>query len=118
MLWWFKQINLWKHEKINRRCWDSSICWIETKIYSFFVDNNDQKKAKGVYKYVAVTISHDEYKDVSLNNKCTRQSVNRTQRKDHRIGTYQINKISLSCFDDKIHIPSNECDGLMLSYQS
>ena len=46
------------------------------------------------------------------------QSVNRTQRKDHRIGTYQINKISLSCFDDKIYIPNNECDGLMLSCQS
>ena len=27
--------------------------------------------------------------------------MNRTQSKDHRIVTYKINKISLSCFDDK-----------------
>ena len=30
--------------------------------------------------------------------------MNRNQSKDHRIGTYEINKISLSCFDDKIFI--------------
>ena len=31
-------------------------------------------------------------------------SMNRIQSKDHRIGTYEINKISLSCFDGKIYI--------------
>ena len=49
-----------------------------------------------------VTISHNEYKDVSLNKKCLRHSMNRIQSKDHRIGTYEINKIAFSCFDDKI----------------
>ena len=33
-----------------------------------------------------------------------RHLMNRTQSKDHRMGTYEINKISLSCFDDKISI--------------
>ena len=36
------------------------------------------------------------------------------QSKDHRIGTYEINKISLSCFDDKICIQNNGYDGLGL----
>ena len=53
------------------------------------------------------TISHNEYKDVLLNNKYIRQSMNRIQSKDHSIGTYEINKISLSCFDDKIYIQNN-----------
>ena len=44
--------------------------------------------------------------------------MNRTQSKDRRIGTYEINKISLSCFDDKIYIPDNGYDGLALGYQS
>ena len=44
--------------------------------------------------------------------------MNRIQSKDHRIGTYEINKISLYCFDDKIYIQNNEDDGLALSYQS
>ena len=39
--------------------------------------------------------------------------MNRIQSKDHRIGTYEISKISLSCFDDKIYIQSNGCDELV-----
>ena len=30
--------------------------------------------------------------------------------------TYEINKISLFCYDDKIHIQSNGYDGLALGY--
>ena len=45
-------------------------------------------------------------------------SVNRIQRKSHRIGTYETNKISLSCFDDKIHILNKGYDGLARGYQS
>ena len=67
---------------------------------------------------VVATISHNEYKDVLLNKKCLRHSMNRIQSKDHKIGTYEINKISLSCFDDKIYIQNNGCDGLALGYQS
>ena len=44
--------------------------------------------------------------------------MNRIQSKDHQIGIYEINKISLSCFDDKIYIQNNACDGLALGYQS
>ena len=43
-------------------------------------------------------------------------SMNRIQITDLRIGTYEINKISLSCFDDKIYIQNNGCDGLALGY--
>ena len=41
--------------------------------------------------------------------------MNMIQSKDHRIGTYEINKIFLSCFNDKIYIQSNGCDGLVIS---
>ena len=60
-------------------------------MYSILVDNNELKKAKSVNKNVVATISHNEYKDVLLNKKYTRHSMNRIQRKDHRIGTYEIN---------------------------
>ena len=39
-----------------------------------------------------------------VNKKFWRHSVNRIQSKDDRIRTYEINMISLSCFDDKIFI--------------
>ena len=40
--------------------------------------------------------------------------MNRIESKDHRIGTYEINKIILSYCDDKMHILNNGYDGLAL----
>ena len=83
------------------------------------VDNSSEHKiAKDVNKNVVAAISHNEYKDVLLNNKCLRHSMNRIQSKDHRIGTYEIIKISSLCFDFKIHILNNGYDGLALDYYS
>ena len=56
----------------------------------------------------------NKYKDVLLNKKCLRHLMNRIQSKDHKIRTYEINKISLSRFDDKIYIQNNGYDGLAL----
>ena len=52
---------------------------LKPKMYSFLVGNYEHKKAKAVNKNVVATISHNEYKDVLLNNnKCIRHSMNRT----------------------------------------
>ena len=61
---------------------------------------------------------HNEYKDLLLNNECLRHSVNRIQSNDHKMESYEINKISLSWFDDKIYIQNNGYDRLSLGYQS
>ena len=90
---------------------------LKPKMYSFLEDNKQHKTAKGVNKNILATIGHNEYKDVLLKNNCLGHSVNRVQCKDHRIGTYKINKISLPCFGDKIYIQSNGYDGLALGYQ-
>ena len=88
-------------------------------MYSNLVeDNSEHKKAKSVNKNVVTTISHNEHKDVLLNKKCLIHSMNRIHSKDQRIGTYEINKISLSYFDDKIFIQNNGCDVLALGYWS
>ena len=90
---------------------------LKPKIYLYLVDDNSEhEKAKGVNKTVVATISHNEYKDVLLNKKCLRHSMNRIQSKDHEIETYEVNKISLYCFDDKIYIQNNGCDALALGY--
>ena len=93
--------------------------FVELKMYSYLADDkSEHKKAKGVNRNIVATKSHNEYKDVLLNKILLRHSMNRIQSKDHKIGTYEINKISLSCFDDKINIQNNRCDGLALGYQS
>ena len=68
---------------------------LKPRMYSFLVDIKKQK---------AWIKSYNQYKDVLLNKKCIRHSMNRIHSKDHRIRTFEINKISLSCFDDKIYI--------------
>ena len=73
------------------------------------------KKDRGLYRNIAANVSHNEYKDFLLNKKCLRHSVKKIQSKDHKIGTYEINKISLSRFDDRISIQNNGCDGLPLN---
>ena len=88
-------------------------------MYSYLVyDNSAHKRAKGVNRNVVATISHNEYKDVFSNKKRLRHSMNKSQSKNHKIGTYEISKISLSSFDDKMYIQNNGFDGLPLGYQS
>ena len=82
------------------------------------IDNSEHKKTKDVNRNIFATLSHNEYKHVLLNKNCLRHSMNRFQSKDHKIETYEINKISLSCFDDKINIQNSGCDELGLGYQS
>ena len=61
---------------------------IKPKMYSFLVENSGYKNVKGVNKNVVATMSPNECKDVLLNNKCMRNSMNRIQSKGHGIGTY------------------------------
>ena len=72
---------------------------LKPKMYSLLVDNSSEyKKAKGVSKNVAATISHNEYKNVLFNKKYLRYSMSRIQRKVHKIATYEINKFPCLAF--------------------
>ena len=50
-----------------------------------------KKKSKGMNRNVVATISHNAYKDVLLNNRCIRHSMNRIS-KEQRIRTYKTKK--------------------------
>ena len=64
------------------------------------VDDEEVTKAKEVNK----NIRHKEFVDVLFNEKVIRYNMKRIQSKLHRIGTYDVCKISLSCFDDKRYV--------------
>ena len=58
---------------------------LKPKMYSYLVDDDSgHKKAKGVNKNIVAAISHNGYKDVLLNKKCLRHSVNRIRSKEHK----------------------------------
>ena len=74
------------------------------------IDGRESNTAKGVN----IVTEFNEFKDVLFNKKIIRHKMKRIQAKTHKIGTYEINKISLSCFDDKRYVSD---DGIhTLSY--
>ena len=48
-----------------------------------------------------IATEFNEFKDTLFNKKVLRHKMRRIQGKKHKMGTYEINKISLSVFDDK-----------------
>ena len=74
---------------------------LKSKIYSLVsVHDEEVSKAKGVNK----KIKHKEFIDVLFNKKVIRHTMNRIQSKLHGLVTYDVYKISLSCFDDKRYV--------------
>lgn len=76
---------------------------LRSKMYSYVKDNsNTEKTAKGIRKYVIKkNIQHEDYKDTLQNNKQTFHSMNTIRSVNHQLGSYELNKISLSRFDVK-----------------
>ena len=73
----------------------SAFVGLKSKMYSLIsVDNEKVTKAKGVNK----KISHKEFVSVLFNKKVIRHNMKRIQSKLYRIGSYDICKISLSCW--------------------
>ena len=74
------------------------------------IDVNDEEvtKAKGVNKKTR----HKEFVDVLFNKKVIRHKMKVIQSKLHRTGTYNVCKISLSCFDDKRYILDDGANSL------
>ena len=82
---------------------------LKSKMYSYIKDNGlGDKTAKGVKKQVIKTdIKHINYNNVLMNNTQMRHKMRCIRSVKHQLGTYEINKISLSCFDDKRYIHDN-----------
>ena len=71
---------------------------LKSKMYSLLAKNGlEVNKAKGVN----LELRHNLYFDVLFNKKVVRHKIKRILSEKHKVGTYYLNKISLSCFDDK-----------------
>ena len=79
---------------------------LKSKMHSMkSIDGKEPNTAKGVN----AATEFNELKDTLFSNKINRHKMRRIQSKKHKMGTYKINKISLSVFDkrfvldDQIH---------------
>ena len=55
-------------------------------------------------KRVSITTEFKKFKDVLFNEKIITHKMKRIQSKKHNLGTYEIDKISVSCFDNKRYV--------------
>ena len=63
------------------------------------------KTAKGIKKNVIKKdISHSDYRETLFGNKQMLHKMKTIRSEKHQLGSYEINKISLSSFDDKRYI--------------
>ena len=72
------------------------------------IDGKESNMAKGVN----IATEFNEFKDTLFNKKIIRHKMRRIQGKKYKIGTYEINKISLSVFHDKRFVVN---DGIHMS---
>ena len=82
---------------------------LRSKMYSYIKDNNQVgKTAKGIKKnIIKKDITHENYKKVLFNNEQMHRTMKTIRSNNHQLGSYEINKVSLSCFDDKRYIHNN-----------
>ena len=82
---------------------------LRSKMYSYIKDNTKGgKTAKGIKKNIIKNnIKHQDYKETLIENKQMHHTMKTIRSKNHELGSYEINKVSLSCFDDKRYILEN-----------
>ena len=78
---------------------------LKSKMYSML---SDDVKESSTAKGVNIVAAFNEFRDLLFNKTVARHKMKRIQSKRHKPGTNEINKISLSCFDDKRFVLDNE----------
>ena len=78
---------------------------LKSKMYSYKTENKENKTAKGVKKNVIKSeLSLSDYRDTLQKCNTMRHKMRTIRSEYHQISSYQINKVSLSPFDDKRYI--------------
>ena len=82
----------------------SEFVGLKSKMHSLTsIKDQEVTKAKGVNK---------KTKHKGFDKKIIRHNMKRIQSKLHELGTYDVFKISLSCFDDKRHVLNDGVNNL------
>ena len=81
----------------------SEFVGLRSKMYSYIMeDGKGGMTAKGMKKNVIKKdIMHEDYKRTLMNEEQMRHKMRTIKSVKHKLQSFEINKISLSCFDDK-----------------
>ena len=82
----------------------------------YFIKNIDGKESNAA-KVVNIATEFNEFKDTLFNKNMIRHKTKRIQGKIHKMVTYEINKISLSLWDDKRFVLNDGIQTLAYFYK-
>jgi len=74
---------------------------LRSKMYSYIKDNQKGGKKNVIKKDI---ITHENYKETLFNNEQMHHKMKTIRSENHQLVSCEINKVSLSCFDDKRYI--------------
>ena len=77
---------------------------LKSKMYSILDESNNEKSTRKGYNDFT---EFREFHDALFRKTILRHTMRGTKSKNHNLGTYETNKRSLSCFDDKRYILKN-----------
>ena len=84
----------------------TEFCGLRSKMYSYIKENDKYCcKAKGIKKNVVTKeIKHNNYLEILQRKSKNLYKMNMIRSKNHILNTCEVNKIGLSCYDDKRYI--------------
>ena len=86
----------------------------KSKMYSILdASNNEKSTNKGHNAF----IEFQEFCDTLFKKTILRHTMGAIKSKNHNLGTYETNKRSLSCFDDKRYVLKNEINTLAYGHK-
>lgn len=82
---------------------------LKSKMYSYINSlKKENRTAKGIKKNVIKNnLNHDTYVDTLFNKKVLYNKMKTIRSMNHQLFSFEINKVSLSCYDDKRYIHNN-----------
>ena len=82
---------------------------LKSKMYSILDESSDEKSTNKGYN---AFIEFQEFHDTLFQNKIFRHTMRGIKSKNHYLSTYETDKISLSCSDDKRYVLKNRINTL------
>ena len=93
---------------------------LRSKMYSCIKENQQVgKTAKGIKKNIIKNeLKHINYKETLFDNKQLYHQMKTIRSQNHQLASYELNKVSLSCYDDKRYLHENGISSYAYGHKS
>ena len=112
-----KKVPLTMTDELNGKVLKDVVC-LRAKLYSIDYVEGTKQSAKGVQKSVKKTLHHNLFKDCLLSQSTVRRKMIQLKSASHQIIVNSVNKVALSCYDDKRYILDDTVSSLAYGHYS